>query len=229
MATNELISDTILNGDNLSSSLSRRSIVRHMSAGATVAGLTMLIPTISLADINKTLDHISKPRILGLNDAPVHVAEYFSMTCGHCGDFHNGTFPEVKTKLIDTGRIKFELSPFPLDGLALRAHALARALPESKYFGMITLLMSKQNDWIKAQDPLQALYRYGQLAGISANEFNELMQNRPLLEKIVEMRQKSSISWQIDSTPSFIINDKKVISGNLSFDEFTAELSEFGV
>ena len=94
---------------------------------------------------------------------------------------------------------------------------------------MITLLISKQDEWLKAQDPLQALYRYGQLAGVSADEFNGLMQNRPLLEKIVEMRQKSSVSWQINSTPSFVVNDKKVISGNLSFDEFNAEIAEFGV
>jgi protein-disulfide isomerase len=89
--------------------------------------------------------------------------------------------------------------------------------------------MSKQDEWIKAQDPLQALYRYGQLAGVSADEFNGLMQNRPLLEQIVEMRQKSSVSWQINSTPSFVVNDKKVISGNLSFDKFNAEIAEFGV
>jgi protein-disulfide isomerase len=49
------------------------------------------------------------------------------------------------------------------------------------------------------------------------------------LEKIVEMRQKSSVSWQINSTPSFVVNDKKVISGNLSFDKFNAEIAEFGV
>ncbi len=229
MTTNKIFTDSVLARANSCVSLSRRSVMHHVSAGATVAGITMLLPTISLANIDNSLKHISKPRILGRPDAPVHIAEYFSMTCGHCRDFHNETFPDVKTKLIDSGKVKFELSPFPLDGLALRAHALARALPESKYFGMVTLLMSKQNEWIKAKDPLQALYRYGQLAGISANEFNGLMQNRPLLEKIVEMRQKSSVSWQIDSTPSFVINDKKIISGNLSFDEFTAELLEFGV
>ena len=207
----------------------RRSVMRFIGASATAAGLTLFVPKLAMAELDYSLAHISNPRIIGQADAPIHVVEYFSMTCGHCGDFHNGTFPDVKAKLIDTGKVKFELSPFPLDGLALRAHALARALPESKYFGMITLLMSKQDEWIKAQDPLQALYRYGQLAGVSADEFNGLMQNRPLLEKIVEMRQKSSVSWQINSTPSFVVNDKKVISGNLIFDEFNAEIAEFGV
>ena len=55
------------------------------------------------------------------------------------------------------------------------------------------------------------------------------MQNRPLLEKIVEIRQKSSVKWQISATPSFVINNKKVISGNLNFNEFTAELAEYGI
>jgi protein-disulfide isomerase len=209
--------------------LNRRGVISYLSAAATITGLSSFFSLPTLAEINNSLDHISKPRIIGKTNASIHITEYYSMTCSHCRDFHNKTFPDVKTKLIDTGKIKFELSPFPLDGLALRAHALARALPENKYFGMVTLLMSKQDEWKSAKDPLQSLYRYAQLAGISANEFNGLMQNRPLLEKIVEIRQKSSVKWQISATPSFVINNKKVISGNLSFNEFIAELAEYGI
>ncbi len=209
--------------------ITRRSIIQFLLTSTTVAGLTVNFSHRSLADVNISLEHISKPRILGQADAPIHIIEYYSMTCGHCRDFHNKTFPKVKTNLIDTGKVKFEFSPFPLDGLALRAHAIARALPENKYFGMVTLLMSKQDEWKKAQDPLKSLYRYGQLAGISASDFNNLMQNRPLLEKIVEMRQKSSVAWQIDATPSFVINDEKVISGNKSFEEFKSELADYEI
>ena len=50
------------------------------------------------------------------------------MTCPHCANFHNDTLPEVKTRLIDTGMVQFEMRPFPLDRVALRGHALARML-----------------------------------------------------------------------------------------------------
>ena len=215
--------------NNAFPAITRRSFIHFFVASGTFACLTTNFSRKPLADINDTLEHISKPRILGKSNAPIHITEYYSMTCNHCRDFHNKTFPELKTNLIDTGKVKFEFSPFPLDGLALRAHAIARALPENKYFGMVTLLMSKQDEWIKAQDPLKALYRYGQLAGMSASDFNGLMRNRPLLEKIVEMRQKSSVTWQIKATPSFVINDEKMISGNISFEEFKSELADYEI
>ena len=229
MSTQKKFTNQNFSKNNAQSKITRRGIIRFLFASSAIGVLIENSSKKAQAEINDTLKHISKPRILGEADAPIHIIEYYSMTCGHCRDFHNKTFPDVKTKLIDTGKIKFELSPFPLDGLALRAHALARALPENKYFGMVTLLMSKQDEWKSAKDPLQSLYRYAQLAGISASEFNGLMQNRPLLEKIVEIRQKSSVKWQISATPSFVINNKKVISGNLSFNEFIAELAEYGI
>ena len=215
--------------NNARPKMTRRSFIHFFVVSGTVAYLTTNFSGKSVADINDSLEHIAKPRILGRADAPIHITEYYSMTCSHCRDFHNITFPELKTNLIDRGKVKFEFSPFPLDGLALRAHAIARALPENKYFGMVTLLMSKQDEWIKAQDPLKSLYRYGQLAGMSASDFNSLMQNRPLLEKIVEMRQKSSVTWQINATPSFVINDEKMISGNISFEEFKSELADYDI
>ena len=209
--------------------ITRRDIIHFLVASATVTGLTTNFSHKTLADINDSIEHISKPRILGQTDAPIQITEYYSMTCSHCRDFHIQTFPDLKINLIDTGRVKFEFFPFPLDGLALRAHAMARALPENKFFGMVTLLMSKQDEWKKAEDPLQSLYRYGQLAGISANDFNGLMQNRNLLEKIVEMRQRGAVAWQIEATPSFVINDEKVISGNISFEKLKSELADYGI
>ena len=229
MSTQKKFTNQTFSNNNAQSKITRRGIVRFLFASSAIGVLIENSSKKAQAEINDTLKHISKPRILGEADAPIHIIEYYSMTCGHCRDFHNKTFPEVKTNLIDTGKVKFEFSPFPLDGLALRAHALARVLPENKYFGMVTLLMSKQDKWKLAEDPLQSLYRYGQLAGISAADFNGLMQNRPLLEKIVEMRQKSSVSWQINATPSFVINNEKVISGNISFEEFKSELSDYKI
>src|SRR5438876_889908 len=44
---------------------------------------------------------------LGNPGAPVIVIEYSSMTCPHCAEFHVNTFPEVKKRYIDTGKVRF--------------------------------------------------------------------------------------------------------------------------
>jgi protein-disulfide isomerase len=168
------------------------------------------------------------PRFVGSNDAPIRVAEYYSMTCGHCADFHNNTFPKVKAKLIDEGIVRFEMRPFPLDGLALRAHALVRAVPETKFFPLVKMLLARQPVWVRAADPVAELQKMAKLAGISADDFNVIMRNRPLLEGIVDLRQKGMDDWKIASTPSFVVNDDLLIPGNKDYDEFAEQLSAFG-
>ena len=158
----------------------------------------------------------------------MQVAEYYSMTCGHCADFHNNIFPTVKSKLIDTGIVRFEMRPFPLDGLALRAHALVRSVPQKKFFPLVKVLLAQHPVWLRAEDPLAALMKIARLAGVSAEEFNAIMRNRGLLEAIVALRQEGVDDWQIASTPSFVVNNDEVLSGNMSYEDFAERLSAFG-
>ena len=209
-------------------SISRRRFTSGM-IGACIILASPIIPSMTaLAADDDIITHISTPRILGDPKAPIKVVEFFSMTCGHCANFHNVTFPKVKSDMIERGLIQFEMHPFPLDGLALRAHALARSLPMTRYFPMVKALMSQHKQWVRAEDPLAALMKIARLAGISGAEFNKIMSNRALLEKLVEMRQTAVDDWNVSSTPSFVINDDKVLSGNMSYEKFVEEINAYG-
>ena len=203
--------------------LSRRTFV---AVGASAAA-TSLASRLAIAD-DDLLERARAPRMIGREDAPIQVAEYYSMTCGHCADFHKNTFPKVKAKLIDEGIVRFEMRPFPLDGLALRAHALVRAVPEAKFFALVKMLLAKQPVWVRAADPVAELQKMARLAGVSTETFNEIMRNRTLLEGIVEQRQQGIDRWKISSTPSFIVNDDLTIAGNKDYEEFAELLSAYG-
>lgn len=203
----------------------RHFLKQGAAAGLAIAGL----PLSALARVEASVERANEARFLGKADAAVTVAEYFSMTCGHCGRFHRDTFPQVKSDLIDTGLIRFEMHPFPLDGLALRAHALCRALPTDSYFKMVDTLLDKQSAWIGAADPVAELRKYAKFAGVSSSAFDEIMQNRPFLEAIVQIRQDAVSRHNVSSTPSFVVNGSKTFSGALNFDQFLAELNAFGI
>ena len=94
---------------------------------------------------------------------------------------------------------------------------------------MTEILLKEQSEWVRAADPLKALMSYGRQAGISEEKFNAVMRNRPVLESVVDMRQDAMDDWQISSTPSFVINKDKKISGGRTYDEFVTELSAFGI
>src|SRR5262245_48266283 len=63
---------------------------------------------------------------LGKDDAKVTIVEYASMTCPHCAHFADTTFPELKKKYIDTGKVRFILREFPFDPSAEAGFMLAR-------------------------------------------------------------------------------------------------------
>ena len=201
----------------------RRSFV--VGLGAALA--SPALPAFAAADLS--VEHVLAPCYLGDIDAPVQVIEYFSMTCGHCGNFHRNAFPSIKENLIDTGQVRFEMRSFPLDGLALRAHALARIIPVDSFYPFIDRLLSQQSEWTRAADPLSMLMKYARMAGVSEAEFNAAMRERSLLEAIVAERQKAVDEWRFSLTPSLVVNEDKLLSGNMNYETFVAELSPYGV
>ena len=202
---------------SINNSISRRHLLATGLAAA-------IMPYTSRAETD-IITHAKAPRFLGRDDAPIQVIEFFSMTCSHCASFHTNTFPEVKTRLIDEGVVRFEMRAFPLDGLALRAHAMARMVSVEKYFPLVNMLLEKQSSWAGAADPIDALRKLGRLAGISSSEFDATMRNRPLIESIVQMRQSAVQNFDVKATPSFVINNETIISGSLSFEEFAEKIN----
>ena len=202
---------------SITNSISRRHLLATGLAAA-------IMPHTARAETD-IIAHVKAPRFLGRDDAPIQVIEFFSMTCSHCASFHTNTFPEVKTRLIDEGVVRFEMRAFPLDGLALRAHAMARTISVEKYFPLVSMLLEKQSSWTGAADPIDALRKIGRLAGISSSEFDATMRNRLLLENIVQMRQNAVQIFDVKATPSFVINNETTISGSLSFEEFAEKIN----
>ena len=70
--------------------------------------------------------------------------------------------------------------------------------------------------------------KIARFAGVGAEEFNEIMRNRPLLEGIVAQRQIGVDKWNVSSTPSFVVNDDALLAGNMSYEEFAGHLSAYG-
>jgi len=207
----------------------RRHFLRQvMSTGAvSVMAPFLASPFISTRAMAADLDleKALSPRIFGNTDAPIHVVEYFSMTCGHCANFHVTTYPEVKKNWIDTGKLRFEYRDFPLSELAVYGHALARAIPEAGYEAMLDLLLGRQAEWASAPQPLLALQKMGRIAGINEDEFTAMLTNRPFLEGIVAIAQQGYEEYTIDSTPTFVINGTEVVKGYQPYEEFSALLA----
>ena len=179
--------------------------------------------------------------VMGDEKAPVTIIEYASMTCPHCAHFHETTWPELKKRYIDTGKVRFIFREFPLDQLAAAGFMLARCSSETaakgltadksagagsgRYFAMVETLFAQQKDWV-VQKPLQPLLNITKQAGFSEQTFNECLKNQKVLDGIEETRQRAVQKFNVQSTPTFFINGKK-FGGAMSIEEVEKAITPY--
>ena len=74
---------------------------------------------------------------------------------------------------------------------------------------------------------MEELLSIAKLFGISSKKFKMIIENVPLMQKIVDKMEEESKNFKIESTPTFIINNEHKISGALPFKEFEKKLLTF--
>ncbi|MEI7608783.1 MAG: DsbA family protein [Rhodospirillaceae bacterium] len=160
-------------------------------------------------------------RILGDPKAPVTMFDFSSLTCPHCGDFHTKTLPELKSRYIDTGKLKVVFRDFPLDRNALHAAMLARCAPAARYYGFLDVLFKSQQTWGRSPDPKKALAQIGALGGVPGADFEACLAMKPLEEALIARTYEAQKKYGISSTPTFVFNDgAEKIEGALPLEKF---------
>ncbi len=159
-------------------------------------------------------------RMLGSPDAKVTMQEWFSLTCTHCAAWGKEVFPEVKAKLIDTGKVRYIFRDFPLDQVALTAAMVARALPPSRYEAFVLTLLASQDRWAFARDinTTEEIFKRAALAGMPRATFDATVADTALRDAILAEQQDGVDKYKVDSTPTFIINEK-AYAGERPYDE----------
>jgi protein-disulfide isomerase len=157
--------------------------------------------------------------VIGSSDAKVTIIEYASLTCGHCASFHTRTWPELKKKYVDTGKVRFVLREFPLDPLAMAGFMLARCAGGEKQYAMIDLLFEQQRNWAFGNKPLDALMSLSRQAGFTQESFEACLKNQSVYDAVEWVRKRASDKFGVSSTPTFFINGR-MERGALSLEEF---------
>lgn len=190
---------------------------------------TAAVPVIRAgADSSTTTDTQAQPlpdMVLGDPKAPITIIEYASMTCPHCADFEEHTFPELKKAYIDTGKAKLIFREFPLDRLALMAAAVARCSGPDHFFGFVRTLFHTQKDWVRSSDPIGEIKKIVRMGGLDPNMVDTCLKDQSVIDGILAVRLEADKKYKVDATPTFVINGD-VYSGAMSFEEMDKILKQ---
>jgi len=165
-------------------------------------------------------------QVMGKADAPITIIEYASTTCPHCATAHKQVLPEIKKSWIDTGKARLVYRDFPTGpaGLSVGASMIAHCSGPQRYFGVLGSIMEGQDQWMRAENPLDALKKLVRIAGMTAEDVDACLKRQDLATAIQARAEAGSKAHGIQSTPSFVI-DGKVIEGAQAYSVFDKALS----
>ncbi|MGA9667041.1 MAG: DsbA family protein [Gallionella sp.] len=170
--------------------------------------------------------------VLGKSDAPLTMVEFTDYQCPFCGRFEANTFPEIKRKYIDTGKMRLIVRDLPLSDLhpfALKAaQSVHCAGDQGKFWEMKDLVFRNQN---KLDVVSLTGYATKDLA-LNEKTFTACMADGTHLKEIAD-ESKYAQSLGITGTPTFIIGKAvgdlvqgKTIVGALPLASFDAVINE---
>ena len=159
---------------------------------------------------NSIADNKIIPIIEGNANAKVKILVYESLTCSHCANFHKDVYPQLKEEFLDKGLASIEFRNFPLDIAALNASKLAHCKNDGKS-KILHFLYLKQKEWIEGNtieelnSNLKEIIK-DQNFGL---DYEKCVTDKKVEDHILEERIEGAKKFEINATPTIIINDKK--------------------
>ena len=157
--------------------------------------------------------------VLGTDNAPVKIKIFSSLTCPHCANFHIKIVSKIKKKYVESGKVQLIFIDFPLDQAALNASKLLHCLDQKKQISFLDTIYENQNEWTAGSNINEInnkLRKIVKILGISPTRFDKCLNDEAIEDKILNGRINGHKKYNINSTPTIIINEKK-FEGSASF------------
>jgi len=170
----------------------------------------------SYADTPKVLSDLI---VLGADNAPIKIKIFSSLTCPHCANFHIKIVSEIKKNYVESGKVQLIFIDFPLDQAAFNASKLLHCIDSKKQIAFLDIIYENQAEWTTGStiDEINNnLKKIVNILGISSEQFDKCLNDEVISDKILNGRIDGHQKYSINSTPTIIINEKK-LEGSASF------------
>jgi len=153
---------------------------------------------------------------LGNPQAKVTVEEYASVGCPICGRWYREVYPAFKAKYIDTGKINFVSKEMLVGGgaeiaVAANGFVLARCAGKDKYWTVVDAIYKNQDQAFQA--PRETLLDIARSIGMTEDQFNKCVSDEAAIKALNDRVDRHSRKDGVDSTPTFVVNGKKLEPG----------------
>ena len=156
---------------------------------------------------------------IGSYDAIVKIKIFSSLTCPHCANFHIKVVPKIIKEYVESGKVQLIFIDFPLDLAAFNASKLLHCIDQKKQISFLDIVYDTQSNWTNGsniEDINNNLKKIAKNLGISPEQFDKCLIDEDISDKILNNRIEANQKYSISSTPTIVINEKK-LEGSASF------------
>jgi protein-disulfide isomerase len=168
-----------------------------------------------------------KPYVIGDSNAKVIIEEFADYECPSCGRYATITEPDVRKRLVESGRALYKYYDFPLPmHKNSRAASLSAACADEqgKFWEMHDALFAGQDQWGLGMDesevtdnPKPIFMKFAQTIGINTAQWEQCFDSKKYASRI-DGNAAEALRRNVEQTPTFYVNGAKT-SGALSYDE----------
>lgn len=164
--------------------------------------------------------------VVGEGTTGVTLVEYGDFQCPACKSY----YPLVKQVKEEYGdKIKFQFRHFPLTQIHQNAMIASRAAEaagmQDKFFEMHDLLYDNQDTWAQSPDPTATFVSYAQQLNLDVEKFKTDMRSKEVAD-IINADVKAAQALGATSTPTFVINGKRIEENPRSVEDFKKLIDE---
>ncbi len=155
--------------------------------------------------------------VLGSPEAPVTMIEYSSPLCGHCVTFHKQSLPLIIDRYIKTGKVKLVLrllSPPEISTAVLCANEQGDFWSISEYFF----------EHIQEFESIDDIKAAATNLDLDQEQFNQCFDEGRYREKVIGWFEQAKEA-EVEGTPTFFINDQRVV-GNQPYPIFEGIITQ---
>ena len=165
----------------------------------------------------------SEGYVIGSASAPVEVIEFADFECPACGQFATLTEPDVRTRLVNTGQVRFRFMDFPLSmhkNTWDASLAAACANDQGKFWEMHDALFANQDRWNGEATgrPRGPIGKLAKGLGLDMTKYDGCMDAETHRGK-VQSHLTEGEKRGVQSTPTFVFNGL-VVPSAIPYDAF---------
>ena len=163
-----------------------------------------------------------------LDPEPKIVIKVFSsLTCPHCADFHLNVLPKLLEKYVLNEKVLIKLMDYPLDLSGLKPAQIQKCLPLEAQKSYLDEIYKTQPQWTTAKTLKELesnIEKITSKLGLQGKDFQDCLKNKKNEDAVLQSRIKAQSKYEIDATPTLIINEKKFKGSTKELEKYIDKL-----